>query len=780
MTEQKSCIKCGEPLNEKAVFCPSCGTKQTAPKTSSGTKPKPRIKVPVEKIDLKEIEESAKQKRRKKISQAKPVEAVKEDSSVKGLIHADTEEKLEAEKPVAKVTERKPQKKETGKVAEKAVPDSIPSEKNKTFKEDVVDGEIPEKREEMPYKETQKKTGSVTEKKTENAPAVEDTEKVDIQDKKVDIQEEKVDIQEEKVDMEEPEKEFVPEPVAEKVAEEPIPETEIPASDVDDQLATDPLMIFGVDADVIVEEPEIKEESVTPSVIASELKPHIELEGKELDDYAAEELRRISLNEKMETTLYPLITKSTRGFRCIFLGARGTPKEDKFNEVAKLLYDIGKTDREKPEYITFGEIPEKFDTKKVYVIDDLQSAITHLFNLEDFSENASEQQRHYQDLMEHLISASRNAYIFLNSNQAEIRGFITLDARLTFMFDNRVIFENLTNEEIYDKYKILIPDTHIGQINSGFRDYFLGYLERNRRFFPFENAELSSFLASYSIREEQIKLPAEKFNPNTLEETFNKIIGMENVKSQVRELNQYLSVRQKLTDAGATLPDFNMHMMFLGNPGVGKTSIARIISKILFDLGYCREEKLVEVTSKDLVGAYGNQTGIKTNRAIMKALGGVLFVDEAYSLSNSCGQAGAEAIAIIIKAMMDYKNDLVVMFAGYSLEMRTFVESNSGISSRINYIFKFEDYSPAELFDIFMLKLGFCGMTLDPDAKVPVEKLCKFASGRKNAGNGRFIDNLIQKALTKHALLDLKGEDILVLNKKSIPSVEDIMSTTFN
>lgn len=755
MAEQKICIKCGNPLNNKAVFCSSCGTKQVTPKASKGAKPKPRIRVPVEKIDLKEIEENAKQKRRKKAEQ--PKADISEPVPEKGLVHADVETEPPTNAPA-----------DTGKketATKKTLKKALATEKK------PVSADASEISAEVPVKgESVKDRNNIPASSGDNiTPPVQttDQEKEHGGEPSAEPEETKTGVLEEE-----------PQETSKKEIEKTV------VSEAD-ELVADPLMIFGVNADVIVEEPEPEEskqqeEPVTPAVIADKLKPHIEMEGKELDDYASNELHRICLNEKMETTLYPLITQSTRGFRCIFLGARGTPKEDKFNEVAKLLYDIGKTEQEKPEYIAFGEIPDKFDTKKVYVIDDLQSAITHLFNLEDFSENASEQQRHFQDLMEHLISASRNAYIFLNSNPAEIRGFITLDARLTFMFDNKVMFENLTNQEIYDKYRILIPDTHISQINSEFRDYFIGYLERNRRFFPFENAELSSFLASYSIREEKIKLPVEKFNPNTLEETFSKIIGMENVKTQVRELNQYLSVRQKLTEAGAHLPDFNMHMMFLGNPGVGKTSIARIISKILFDLGYCREEKLVEVTSKDLVGAYGNQTGIKTNRAIMRALGGVLFVDEAYSLSNSCGQAGAEAIAIIIKAMMDYKNDLVVMFAGYSLEMRTFVESNSGISSRINYIFKFEDYSPSELFDIFMLKLGSCGMTLDPDAKVPVEKLCKFASGRKNAGNGRFIDNLIQKALTKHALLDLKGDDILVLNKKSIPSVEDIMATTFN
>ena len=561
----------------------------------------------------------------------------------------------------------------------------------------------------------------------------------------------------------------------ENIIEEVELEEEPEMLDADDFGMEDPLMpLMGVSEDINI----ITEQSGEVAKIkAEELNPHIDLNEKELKKYARKKLKEISIDESMETTLYPLIAKSVRGFRCTFLGAMGTAKEDSLEEIAQLLYDIGKVESPKCTWIGFSEIPKKFDTKKVYVIDDLQSAISYLFNLEDFSENASEQQKHYQDLMEQLINAPRNAYIFLNSKVAEYKGFLPLDSRLTFIFDNQVVFPDLTNEEIYQKFKALIPDTHIDQINKKFEKDFIKYLDRNRRFFPFENAELATFLSDYAVREDEIKLPKEKYNPATLEQTFSKIIGMDNVKDQVRELNQYLSVRQDLKKAGANLPAFNMHMMFLGNPGVGKTTIARVIAKVLFDLGYCREEKLIEVTSKDLVGAYGNQTGIKTNRVIMRALGGVLFVDEAYSLSNSCGQAGAEAISIIIKAMIDYQDDLVVMFAGYNVEMRSFIESNSGISSRINYIFKFEDYTPNELYNIFKIKLKSIGMVLEPDAEEPVRKLCKFASGRKNAGNGRFIDNLIQKALTKHALMEHTNDNILVLTKESIPSVEDIMKT---
>lgn len=502
--------------------------------------------------------------------------------------------------------------------------------------------------------------------------------------------------------------------------------------------------------------------------------------SEEKYEEAKKRLHDMCLTEEMENTLFNIISPSTRGFRCFFLGEPGTAKEKTLEKLCELLYDIGKIKEKEVTWISFGNIPERFDTNKFYVIDDMSTAIAHLFNLDDFSDEANQQQKRYQDLMGILMTAPRTAYIILNGRTTERDGFISLDARISYIFDKKVVFEDISNQEVFNRFKRQIPDTHIEQITPEFEKEFVAYLDRNRRFFPFNNQELADYLCSYVTRTPQITLPKEKYNPKTLDETFAKIIGMEDVKRQVRELDQYLRIRNKLKDAGAKLPDFNLHMMFLGNPGVGKTSIARIIAKTLFELGFCREEKLVEVTSKDLIGAYGNQTGIKTNRAIMNALGGVLFVDEAYSLSNSCGQAGAEAIAILIKAMVDYRDDLVIMFAGYNLEMKSFIESNSGIASRISYIFKFEDYSPEELFDIYKLKLGFIGMKSDESADEAVRKLCKFASGRHNAGNGRFIDNLIQKALTKHALLDLDNENILTITRKSIPTVEEIMATTFN
>jgi hypothetical protein len=481
--------------------------------------------------------------------------------------------------------------------------------------------------------------------------------------------------------------------------------------------------------------------------------------------------------EDILNAVYPTFSNNVHGFKGFFLGNSGTKREDFIEKYVQYLYNAGKLDEPSPYIVSFGMCPKEIKEGVFYVISDLQAAITHLFNLEDFSDAASQQQKYYEDIMQRIITAPAAAYIVFVGTEDEYRSFISLNAKTSYLFDKKVVFPDLSNDEIVDIYEKMLPSTHKNQFTADFKSAALTFLKNNRRYFPFSNEELASYMLQYGIRQDELKLPPDKYDPKTLEKAFAQIIGMKNVKSQISELAKYLQIRSKLIAAGAKLPDFNLHMMFLGNPGVGKTMIARTVSKLLFDLGYIRENKVVEVTSKDLIGAYANQTGIKTNKVIMNALGGVLFIDEAYSLAISCGQAGAEAIAIIIKAMMDHKDDLVVMFAGYTLEMKQFKDSNSGIASRISYVFNFNDYSEEELYDIFELKIHNIGMTINEEAIEKVKHLCKQFAGRKNVGNGRFVDNLIQKALTKHATLDLKESELLELTAGSIPSVQEIMTT---
>ena len=205
-------------------------------------------------------------------------------------------------------------------------------------------------------------------------------------------------------------------------------------------------------------------------------------------------------------------------------------------------------------------------------------------------------------------------------------------------------------------------------------------------------------------------------------------------------------------------------MVFLGNPGTGKTTVARIIAGILYNLKYIKRDKLIEVSSKDLVAEYVGQTAPKTNSVIESALGGVLFIDEAYSLATTEQNSyNAEAIATLIQAMENHRDDLVVIFAGYTKEMQSFLDSNSGIVSRIGYTLEFEDYTNEELIQIFKNMMTKSGFVVEDKAIEKVNSIIDEYRNTKNFGNARFIRNLYEKTIIKHAsnTKDKKSKKIL-------------------
>ena len=232
----------------------------------------------------------------------------------------------------------------------------------------------------------------------------------------------------------------------------------------------------------------------------------------------------------------------------------------------------------------------------------------------------------------------------------------------------------------------------------------------------------------------------------------NELVGLDNVKKTLHDLVDLITLKQK-TGNSLKINNVNLHMVFLGNPGTGKTTVARMIGDILYNLKYIKQNKLIEVSSKDLVAEYVGQTAVKTMNVINKAMGGILFIDEAYALAdkNNENSYNGECIATLIKAMEDYRDDLVVIFAGYTKEMQDFLDSNSGIVSRIGYTLVFNDYTNEELKQIFKGMVTKAGFVLEEDALDEVEKLIDENRNIKNFGNARFIRNIYEKSVIKHA-----------------------------
>ena len=258
-------------------------------------------------------------------------------------------------------------------------------------------------------------------------------------------------------------------------------------------------------------------------------------------------------------------------------------------------------------------------------------------------------------------------------------------------------------------------------------------------------------------------------------EMLENLIGLNSVKEEVLKLKLRLELEKKQELQGRTTKStYNMHMFYTGNPGTGKTTVARIITGILYDMGYIKENKCIEVGKQDIVGQYLGQSAQKANTAIKAALGGVLFIDEAYSLcENYQGDGFAkETIEVILKSMEDYRDNLIIIFAGYTKEMKKFKEMNPGLKSRIGLTIEFPDYSADELTQIFEKKVLSNGYSLPEESKNKIHFLCDIASREKDFGNGRFVENLFREVESNHALttkdLDAYDKKILTILPEDI------------
>ena len=228
---------------------------------------------------------------------------------------------------------------------------------------------------------------------------------------------------------------------------------------------------------------------------------------------------------------------------------------------------------------------------------------------------------------------------------------------------------------------------------------------------------------------------AEKPNNSNGEDAIrelNDLIGLDSVKREVITFRNFIKIQKERKKKGLSVPPTSCHLVFSGNPGTGKTTIARIMAEIFRDLGVISKGHLIEATRADLVAGYMGQTAIKTNKVIDSALDGVLFIDEAYTLSrNSEGDYGQEAIDTLLKRMEDDRDRLVVIIAGYTNEIRNFVNSNPGLSSRFNRYIDFPDYSEDELAEIFKSLLSKYDYVMNYDAEAAMKKCISRARKRQ-------------------------------------------------
>ena len=441
-----------------------------------------------------------------------------------------------------------------------------------------------------------------------------------------------------------------------------------------------------------------------------------------------------------------------------------TDNNELIEEVARLLRDIfndyGYLTNEDVRSQSFYNIESHdmlesiYEEKNVCII-----ILKDIFSLENVEKTTKER---IINKLEEVINKNHGKMItmLVESDKFKADTVLASNARLKEkVFDFELTMDKATEQDIYirlleklekayevtDDAKVLLLEyinSTYNQSTVSFNEYSAGLYEK----------------IIFNVDGDKVeKKDIPEFDRNkTTEQIFaelNDLVGLQSVKEALLDLSNLIDFKVK-TEGELSIKSTNLHMVFLGNPGTGKTTVARMVAGILYNLKYIKYNKFVEVSSKDLVAKYVGQTAPKTMEVVEKALGGVLFIDEAYSLATGDGGEGSfndECIATLIQAMENYRDNLVVIFAGYKKEMQDFLDSNSGIVSRIGYTLDFVDYSVDELIQIFNSMVSKAGFKITEEAIDKVKEIIEEYKDTPNFGNARFARTLYEKVVIRHA-----------------------------
>ena len=255
-------------------------------------------------------------------------------------------------------------------------------------------------------------------------------------------------------------------------------------------------------------------------------------------------------------------------------------------------------------------------------------------------------------------------------------------------------------------------------------------------------------------------------------EELDQLIGLESIKSDVKELMDFVKIQKMRKDQGLKSVPVSLHLVFTGNPGTGKTTVARIIGRLYKQIGVLSKGQLVETDRSGLVAGFVGQTALKTQENIKAAMGGVLFIDEAYALtSNEQDTFGQESVDTILKAMEDHRDDLVVIVAGYTAPMEKFINSNPGLKSRFNKYIEFPDYTTDELEQIFYMNCKKYDYVVEEEVKHQIRSLIVLRKLQQleNFANAREVRNMFEEIITNQARRVAAMEN---------PTQEDMMKIT--
>ena len=554
-------------------------------------------------------------------------------------------------------------------------------------------------------------------------------------------------------------------------------------------------------------------DSVVPESVVSEPEKKGPTAEEELENLIGLDVVKQEVGEMIQLMKYQQMRKeqnkktSPVSMHMVFSGNPGTGKTTVARIIAKMYYEMGIL--EKPDIVEvdradlvanyIGQTATKTKAKinqamgGVLFIDEAYTLLKEGSN-GDFGQEAidtllKEMEDNRDKLMVIVAGYTDEMHRFINSNpglKSRFKKFLHFED-----YDAKQMTEIFYKMAEGDEYKVN-PEADI-MIKAYFEQLYrtrstrFGNAREVRNFYQDVIMKVAGRMAQDSsslvdmIEKVDVESAVEKksiVNNDTSLDKLNALVGLENVKREVNELVQLAKYRKRCQENNLPAPSVSMHMVFTGNPGTGKTTVARIIGEIYHEIGLLSKPDCEEVDRSKIVAGYVGQTAIKTQEAIDKSMGGVLFIDEAYTLSNEKDSFGQEAIDTLLKAMEDHREGLVVIVAGYTKEMQEFIESNPGLKSRFTKTIHFDDYHADELEQIF-LKLAK-NYTFTEDAQEELHRVFEDIDYNRDEhfGNGREVRNFYEMVVTKLAfriggMMDCKNEELTLITKEDILAAEE-------